>query len=259
MVDHRHLRVQRDRTRCAICGDQRAVTASYAPIDLAVFVSLHVQHRDFVEFAAIDIARYRIDHRVPAIAGFEIQTGCAVAAGPGSLFGAAIELIERANEVGALLGRKHRNNALLAPWRARLVDFEIQLPGDLDERIFVRRMQPAAADVESNIRRCHDGLAASADAVACFEYEDGEAPVLQRPRRAEPGRAGPDDCNIDFGGEGHALPLACWSSGMKPAALPLSSRRKRAIQYAMASRVRSPASATTSCPRSPEHRRGEKG
>ncbi len=48
-----------------------------------------------------------------------------------------------------------------------------------------------------------NGVAASADAVARFQHDDGKAGVLQRVRRAEPGGAGADDGDIDFGGEGH--------------------------------------------------------
>src|SRR5216683_1009655 len=66
-------------------------------------------------------------------------------------------------------------------------------------------MQPAAADVEGDIRRSLDGMAASADAVARFQHDDREPGGLQRPRRAEAGGAGADDGDIDFGGEGHGL------------------------------------------------------
>jgi hypothetical protein len=38
MVDQRHLRVQRDRTRRAIGRDQRAVTAPDAPVDAGVLI-----------------------------------------------------------------------------------------------------------------------------------------------------------------------------------------------------------------------------
>ena len=44
---------------------------------------------------------------------------------------------------------------------------------------------------------------ASADTVARFQHDDGEAGMLQRMRRTEAGGAGTDDGDIDFGGEGH--------------------------------------------------------
>jgi len=51
---------------------------------------------------------------------------------------------QRGDEVGALLGRKSSVKSLLAPGRTGFVHFEIQLLGDFDERILVRRMQPPA-------------------------------------------------------------------------------------------------------------------
>ena len=96
-------------------------------------------------------------------------------------------------------------NCLLAPGRAGLVDLEIQMFGDSDERVLVRRMQPAAADVESDVGRRHDGVAAAANAVARFQHDEGEAGILQRVGRTEARGAGADDGDIDFGGKGHGL------------------------------------------------------
>jgi hypothetical protein len=44
---------------------------------------------------------------------------------------------------------------------------------------------------------------ASADAIARFQHDDGQAGILQRMRGAEAGGAGADDGDIDGGGEGH--------------------------------------------------------
>ncbi len=52
----------------------------------------------------------------------------------------------------------------------------------------------------------HDGMAASADAVARLQHDHREAGTFQRMRRTEAGGAGTDDGDIDFGGEGrHAF------------------------------------------------------
>ncbi len=58
-------------------------------------------------------------------------------------------------------------------------------------------MQPAAADVEGDVGRRHDGVGPAADAVARFQHDDGEAGVLQRIRGAEARGAGADDGDID--------------------------------------------------------------
>ncbi len=58
-------------------------------------------------------------------------------------------------------------------------------------------MQPAAADVEGDVRRGHDGVRPAADAVARFQHDDGEAGILQRIGGAEAGGAGADDGDID--------------------------------------------------------------
>src|ERR1700674_21317 len=78
-------------------------------------------------------------------------------------------------------------------------------------------MQPAAADVEGDIRRRHDGVAATADAVARFQHDYREAGVFQRPRRAEACGAGADDGDIDFGGGGHDLVYFIVMAGLVPA------------------------------------------
>src|SRR5258705_8653080 len=64
-------------------------------------------------------------------------------------------------------------------------------------------MQPAAAEVEGDIGRGHDGVGAAADAVARFQHDGREAGIFQRPRGAEAGGARTDNGDIDFGGEGH--------------------------------------------------------
>jgi hypothetical protein len=75
------------------------------------------------------------------------------------LFGAIIEHIQGFDEFGAKLRRKAGVKTLLAPGRAGFVDGEIQLPGDFDERVLVGGMQPAAAEVEGDIRGGENGAA----------------------------------------------------------------------------------------------------
>ncbi len=248
MIDQRHLRVQRERAGRAIGRHQRAIAAPYPPVDLGVLVGIHVRYRDPVEFAAVHVGRDRIDHRVPAIAGLETGVRRAVAAAFRGFLGAVVESVERLDEVEAFFRRKDGIKTLLAPRRAGLVDFEIQLFGDLDERIPVRRMQPAAADVEGDIGRRHDGVAASADAIARFQHDDREAGVFQRPRRTEAGCAGADDGDIDFGGEGHAFALARSLLGLKPTLILLSSSAKADDPVFREASVLSQAPAITGCP-----------
>ena len=185
MIDQRDIAIERQRQRSAISRHQRAIAAPHPPIDIGVLIGVHVQDRDLVELAAIHIGRDRVDHRVPAIAGLEIEIGGAVAAVFRGLFGAVIEGVERADEIVALGLRKRLAEGALAPGRQRLVDLEIQLLGDGDERVLVRRMQPAAADVEGDVRRGHDGVAASADAVARFQHDQrrGRSSPAHAPRR----------------------------------------------------------------------------
>ena len=154
-----------------------------------------------IELAAIDVARKRIDHRVPAVAGFEIVARRFIVAAldrlPGSFLGAVIERVERFDKIHPLGERKAGVKALLAPGRAGLVDFEIQVFGDADEPVLIGRMQPAAAEVEGDIRCGHDGMGAAAEPVARFENDDREAGMLQRMRGTEAGGAGADDGDID--------------------------------------------------------------
>ena len=208
MVDQRHLAVQRQRAACAIGRHQRAVAAAHPPVDLGVLIGVHVEDRDPVEFGAVDVGRYSIDHRIPAVAGLQIKIRGGVTAGPpglvGGILGAVIKRIECGDEFGAQRRREGLMHGLLAPRRPCLVDFEMQPFGDRDERIFVGRMQPAAAEVEGDVGAGLDGVAAPADAVARFQHDNREAGVCQRVRGAEAGGARADDGDIDFGGEGHA-------------------------------------------------------
>ena len=45
-------------------------------------------------------------------------------------------------------------------------------------------------------------MAASADPVACFQHEERETGLLQRPLRTKACGAGTDDGDIDFGDQG---------------------------------------------------------
>jgi hypothetical protein len=58
-------------------------------------------------------------------------------------------------------------------------------------------MQPAATDVEGDVRRGRDGVRPAADTVARLQHEDGKAGILQRIRGAKAGSAGADDGDID--------------------------------------------------------------
>src|ERR1700738_3078592 len=99
-------------------------------------------------------------------------------------------------------------------------------------------MQPAAADVEGDIRR---RPAAAADAVARFQHDYREAGVFQRPRRAEACGAGADDGDIDFGGEGHDVVYFIVMAGPSPAMTILGSVYATA-SLAFTARLRSLAS-----------------
>src|SRR5581483_10249478 len=83
------------------------------------------------------------------------------------------KFVEGAKEVGAFLGWKRvTNGRAVATRRQRAVTLETELIGDFDEGVAIRRVQPAAADVEGNLWRSHDSVAASADTVARFEDND---------------------------------------------------------------------------------------
>ena len=203
MIDPRHLALERERTGRAIGRHQRAIAARNAPVDLGVLIGIHVEHRDLVELAAVEVGRDRVDHRVPAVAGLEILRGDAVAAACRGLLDALVKRVHRGHEFGALVRREAGLGALLAPWRARLVDLEIEPMRDRDKGILVGRMQPAAAGVERYSGRGHDGVGAPADALARFQHDHLMAGIFQRLRGAEAGGAGSDDGDIDFGRKGH--------------------------------------------------------
>src|SRR6202000_1783414 len=120
------------------------------------------------ELTAVYIGRDRIDHRIPAIAGLQIKITGGVTAVFGRRFDALKEGVERLDEFVTLGLRKHIAEGPLAPGRQAPVDFEIQLRGDVDEGILVRRMQPAAADIEDDVRRGLHGPAAAAETVPRF-------------------------------------------------------------------------------------------
>src|ERR1700678_2738887 len=109
-------------------------------------------------------------------------------------------------------------------------------------------MQPAAAEVKNDVRRGHDGVAASTDAVARFQHENGEAGAFKRMGGTEACGAGADDGNIDCGGEGHAFILARSCVGLKPTRLVVSSPAKAGDPVDPAGTFPSQAAAITGCP-----------
>src|SRR5205085_3371318 len=111
------------------------------------FIGMNIDDRSRIEFGAVDVSRDHIDHRVPAVAWLEIQTGGAVAAAFCGLLGAVVEGFERLDEFGALFLREDVAEGLLAPRWVALVDFKIEMLGDSDKGIFICCMQQAAADI----------------------------------------------------------------------------------------------------------------
>ena len=159
MIDQRHAGIERNIKPRAISRDQRAVTAPHPPVDLGVLVGVHVVDRHLIEFATVDVGRDGIDHRIPAITGLQPFAGNAVLRRIGGVFSAFVERIQRAEKFGPLPWRKRRVRRLLAPRRAVAVDFEMQPLRDIDERVLVGGVQPAAADIEHDIRRGKNSLA----------------------------------------------------------------------------------------------------
>ena len=77
-------------------------------------------------------------------------------------------------------------------------------------------MQPAAAEVEGDAGRRHDGVGAPANAIARLQHDDGETGIFQRMRGAKAGGAGADDRDIDGGGEGrHAFDFSTFVIGLE--------------------------------------------
>jgi hypothetical protein len=107
------------------------------------------------------------------------------------------EFVERTDEVVALLSRKRIAIGTFAPRRQILVDLEVQRFSDFDKGVLIGRMQPAAAEIEGDLRRGHDGVAAPADAVARLQHDKRDAGLFQRMRGAEARSTRADDRNVD--------------------------------------------------------------
>src|SRR5262249_10980310 len=110
--------------------------------------------------------------------------------------------IQRVDEFGAVFLRKRLAIGALAPGRQGLVDRKAELFGDGYERILVRRMQPAAADVEDDIRRGLDRVRPPADTVARLQHDHREAGILQCMRGPKARGARADDSDVNGGREG---------------------------------------------------------
>src|SRR3954464_6888639 len=110
MIDQVDLRVQGYPARRTIGLDQRTIAAPYAPVDLGVLVRIHVEDRYLIQFAAVDVTRDRIDHRIPAVAGLQIIAGRVVETGRRRRFGAPIKaasaLTKSARSCGAKISSK---------------------------------------------------------------------------------------------------------------------------------------------------------
>ena len=79
------------------------------------------------------------------------------------------------------------------------MDRKAKILGDRRERIAIGRMQPFGPAIERESGRLYR-VNAPADPVACLEHKHRDpAHVAQAPRRADPGSAGADHRDIDFG------------------------------------------------------------
>ena len=132
-----------------------------------------------------------LDHRIPAVALFEIATGGVIGIVLRCLLETFVERIQRGKEVLVLGHRKSGVKAALAPWGWCLVDFEAELACDRNEGVPVGRMQPAATEIEDNAGGGGNGVGASADPVAGFEHDDGEAGVFNASAAPSPAAPAP--------------------------------------------------------------------
>src|SRR5205807_10217170 len=103
----------------AIGGNQRAVAAADAPVEVGILIGLHIENGDGIELAAIDVGRDGIDHRVPAVAGLKKQAGGNIAAAllglDRGLPGAIVECIQSADKIVTVILRERLAIGAVAP------------------------------------------------------------------------------------------------------------------------------------------------
>src|SRR3569833_1544935 len=110
-------------------------------------------------------------------------------------------------------------------------------------------MQPAAAEIEGDVGRGHDGVPASADAIARLQHEAGERGTLQRVRGAEARGARADDRDIDGGGKARHEPAYHVRDGRSKRRTYKGHPPQRwGIQYSSAGNERNERPRGTECP-----------
>ena len=159
--------------------------------------------RRWIELAAVDVGRDRIDHRIPAIAGLE--TGAARRGRPrlsSRLVRRGRRIVQRADEVGAVLLRKRLAIGALAPGRQSLVDLEIRACS----AILTKEFWSAECSQPQPTSKVTSGAAMMVCARPPTRSR-ASSTITERPESfsafaaPRPGSAGADDRDVDIGGE----------------------------------------------------------
>jgi hypothetical protein len=172
--------------------------APWAPVDLAVLIGVVVEGRDLVELRPVIVAAEGVQPRVGRIAWD--HKGADRPVPPSGDLGGDARLQRRQSVAeGAALrlvlaaGISRR----AAPIGRRAIEGEAQPLGDGHEQVGVRRMQPAAAEIQ-RVADHHLSARPAADAVAGLEHPHAHRRGREARGGRQTGRTRANDSDVDF-------------------------------------------------------------
>ena len=199
MVDDLRFCIKSNRQPLRETSDQRAVAFRYTEIDFGVLISVVILHRQAVQLGAVDIGRDCVNQRVPAFALHQMLRGCTVLRRQRRRLQPLVERSLRCAETLLLPRRKALSLPLRAPRRLRFIHMQAKRAGLADQRVAVRRMQPAAAHVQRPAASARIvGERTTARPRAAFDHEHAEAARQKRPARRHTRRPCADHGDVDL-------------------------------------------------------------
>ena len=179
MVDRRDGGAEPAQERRAEARDDGAHAFAHPPVHPVLAIRVVVEDREPFELDAAVIGADGVQQPVPAVAGLEQVRRRAILALPRGLRETLVEGRGGCEKILLIGGAEEFVEGEHAPRRARTVDREPQLFGDLRPGIALSGVQPAAAEVEGEACRL-PGVGAPAQPLARFEHDKGDV------RRSKP-------------------------------------------------------------------------
>src|SRR5215831_19802838 len=181
--------------RAGAC-DRRAVAFDHAPIHARIFIVVEIAGRDVIELGAADICADRVDQAVPGVVWHQEVCGGNVRLPLRAFADPRKERLLLPAEFTLPIRRKPKHKRGTRPrWRSS-VDRPMLFFGNLDPRVAVGGMEPAAAKIECKSRGRCNGPGAAAKPPPRLDDEAFDSRLKETPAGGDARRAAPDDYGL---------------------------------------------------------------